>query len=229
MDISKADKENFVSGLNGTTMVEINLIVHYSIILAGFRVIVLATLPLFMLESRVIRFILDYLLLIVPVIGVTTVMAENIGTIFATTLVISLCSAIILPSKKEQTYFSKKHYAVNVRRSASQELLKDGFDLTLDESRFIDKNDGINNSLLDSCIMSRNRVPGITLFRSWITIISCVCILAVDFHIFPRRFAKTEVYGTGLMDTGVGFFVISNAIVSPEARSKFHSKGCISG
>lgn len=229
MDISKTHKENFVAGLNGTTMTEINMIVHYPMILAGCRVVVLAMLPLFMQRSWILRFILDYLLLIVPIIGITTALAENIGSIFATTLVISLCGSMILPSKRGQTYFSKKHHVVNVRRSATQELLKDGFDLTVNELHVIDKNDGIYDSLLDSCIMSRNRVPGITLFRSWISIITCVCILAVDFHIFPRRFAKTEVYGTGLMDTGVGLFVVSNAIVSPEARSKFHSKAGIAG
>lgn len=229
MDISKTDKENFVTGLNGTTMMEINLIVHYPMILSSLRVVVLATLPLFMRKSRLLRFLLDYILLIIPIIGITTVMADNIDAIFATTLLISICGTLVLPSKKEQTYHSRRHHAVNVRRSASKELLKDGFDLTLNESHVIDKNDGIHDSLLDSCIMSQNRVPGITLFRSWVTIVSCVCILAVDFHIFPRRFAKTEVYGTGLMDTGVGLFIVSNAVVSPEARSKFYNKVGIFG
>ncbi|XP_005110320.1 phosphatidylinositol-glycan biosynthesis class W protein [Aplysia californica] len=60
----------------------------------------------------------------------------------------------------------------------------------------------------------------VTNFRSIINICAAVGILAVDFPIFPRRFVKAETYGFGLMDTGVGFYVVSNAIVSPEARGK---------
>ncbi|KYR01579.1 phosphatidylinositol glycan [Tieghemostelium lacteum] len=55
-------------------------------------------------------------------------------------------------------------------------------------------------------------------YRSFIMIATCICILAVDFQVFPRRFGKTENYGISLMDIGVGSVVLSGALVSRQAR-----------
>ena len=63
------------------------------------------------------------------------------------------------------------------------------------------------------------RRPYITNFRAITNILTVLCILAVDFHIFPRRFAKTETFGYGVMDLGVGLFIVANALVAPEVRS----------
>ncbi|AWP00419.1 putative phosphatidylinositol-glycan biosynthesis class W protein [Scophthalmus maximus] len=65
-----------------------------------------------------------------------------------------------------------------------------------------------------------NHVPFVTVFRVLVNVKTAISILAVDFSVFPRRYAKTETYGTGVMDFGVGAYVFANALVCPEARRK---------
>ena len=66
--------------------------------------------------------------------------------------------------------------------------------------------------------------PFITAMRTYTNLITAIAILAVDFPVFPRRFAKTETYGTGLMDVGVGLFMLAHGITCPEARWHQHKK-----
>ena len=58
----------------------------------------------------------------------------------------------------------------------------------------------------------------VSTYRAFMNVATILSILAVDFKIFPRRYAKAEVYGTGFMDIGVGSFIFGNAIVSQFAR-----------
>ncbi|XP_041360372.1 phosphatidylinositol-glycan biosynthesis class W protein-like isoform X2 [Gigantopelta aegis] len=189
----KSIHEQFVSGLNGTTLSEVSVQTAFGAASIFLRD---TSFLLFGVHSSKIdcwfQLALDFTLLVVPVLLAQTVLSD-----VSTQLLIALCvcSLLTIPACIKQFY----------------------------------KNVNNSNQLSATSLLSTEMGmvrPFITNTRSFVLIATAIAILAVDFKIFPRRLAKTETFGSGLMDIGVGLFVFTNAIVSPEARGRHTHISC---
>ncbi|ALC42949.1 CG9870, partial [Drosophila busckii] len=59
----------------------------------------------------------------------------------------------------------------------------------------------------------------LTVLRALTHLITAICILAIDFECFHRPYRKSKNYGAQLMDTGIGLFVATMAMVSRRSRN----------
>jgi len=63
-----------------------------------------------------------------------------------------------------------------------------------------------------------NRPMALSVLRALTHLITAICILAIDFGSFYRPYRKSRQYGAKLMDTGIGLFVFTMAMVSRRSR-----------
>ncbi len=66
----------------------------------------------------------------------------------------------------------------------------------------------------------KRRLGFITAYRSSLLFLTFCAILAVDFPLFPRRLAKTEVFGYGLMDLGAASTIVAGGIMASHSSTK---------
>ncbi|KAI9144225.1 GWT1-domain-containing protein [Paraphysoderma sedebokerense] len=197
----KRIKEERVKGLTGSSASEINLIISIGIFSCYIHKLIHNRFPDLAKGPHYLKFLIDFVVLVLPLI--ITICIPSYTEI--PLIILSLFIIYISNPSTESTPNISRRQSPRLSRNQRQVELKD------DERELLTQ------------LQSKTEKPFVTVYKAYIMVMTIVCILAVDFDIFPRRFAKTETYGTSLMDVGVGCFVFSMAVSSGMKLHDYHS------
>uniref|UniRef100_A0A8D0G4J9 Phosphatidylinositol-glycan biosynthesis class W protein n=1 Tax=Sphenodon punctatus TaxID=8508 RepID=A0A8D0G4J9_SPHPU len=183
-------KEAFISNLNGTTLTEISVGLTLAPLCLLCRGLLLILYHLHC--GRPLSSKKYHLILDFTVLVVPPVLS---CTVLSPVLPFAILSITVFNAGLLSKIYSKRnHHAKNPLKQIVSDFFKTN--------------------------LGTDYIPAITVFRVYVNVLTAISILAVDFPQYPRRYAKTETYGTGVMDFGVGSFVFGNALVCPEVRQK---------
>ncbi|OLN84396.1 GPI-anchored wall transfer protein 1 [Colletotrichum chlorophyti] len=193
-------KEDFVSNLSGGSVSEIN----YVTVVAPVAVLlwsVLQSRQSFFKPYRPLACAVDYLLNVAAILLSTTLYASSPLLLSA----LLLAPALLVYALPQNLGASRKKPAIPPHAKSRSTGAAAG-----------------GASAPPSDLPTK---PFLTHYRGSMLVITCIAILAVDFRLFPRRFAKVETWGTSLMDLGVGSFVYSAGVVAARPVLKERAQG----
>ncbi|KAI8873510.1 hypothetical protein GQ42DRAFT_160481 [Ramicandelaber brevisporus] len=216
----KAAKEAWVTGHTGSPITEIILVTLTSVSAfwlwkcrdAHYRLVnrtvlnVTASIGIGNRDARTSVFGLfeEFFLLIVPLILACT-RTEYTVSLLLVQIVAGLYHFMQLPSSPKLKVHDKW------RKSPAEQLYD------LETTSLLAKR---GSSTSNDVIVTRRSF--LSYYRASMMILTCIAILAVDFPVFPRKFAKVETYGISLMDLGVGSFIFSSGIVSAKGTVLYY-------
>ncbi|KAI0672091.1 GWT1-domain-containing protein [Trametes maxima] len=186
-DDYKASKEAFVSGMTGSSIGHINLVSLASLASIALHSAVRTRLP----PTKPLQFTGEAILLVAPLIASVTVFA-NAPALLSFILLAPTVLLLLLPRRESGTPLPS----------------------TLTHSRASSRDASSQASSNSPAVISIPPLPALTTYRSHMLLLTFICILAVDFPVFPRSLAKCETFGVSMMDLGVGSFVFSQGVVS---------------
>ncbi|KAL5628296.1 hypothetical protein BROUX41_003044 [Berkeleyomyces rouxiae] len=198
-------KESFVSNLTGSSIGDINMVTLASP-LSGALWSVLQSRQKFFEPYGLVPALADYMINMGTLLLSVTLYADQ-ALLLNLAILIPVIIILLLPPS---TTPASSRQSQN--RPTAATLKKAG--LKHDTSRVSDKD-----------LHALGIKPFITMYRGSMMAITVIAILAVDFRVFPRRFAKVETWGTSLMDLGVGSFVFSAGVVGARPLLKERASG----
>ncbi|XP_013782770.1 phosphatidylinositol-glycan biosynthesis class W protein-like [Limulus polyphemus] len=154
-----------------------------------------------------VKVITEIVLLVFPLVLCLTIWNSHIILFISSLSAVCLSLILLNHSIKCLLGSRKKTYESNSSFTQSKYVL-----IPISFSSFINA----------KCEELTDKPQFITNMRAHVLLVTAISILAVDFPVFPREFAKTEEFGWSLMDVGVGCYVFMNGLVAPEARGKIN-------
>ncbi|KAJ4164888.1 hypothetical protein LMH87_006542 [Akanthomyces muscarius] len=194
----KQRKEDFVSNLSGGPVSEINNVTAVALVAVLLWSALQARHSFFQPVSA-LGHLVDYGLNVCAILLATTLYSKS-----PLLLCIFLATPVVLVYMLPPSAPSKKKLAVPPP--------------TIDATK---SNERSRDLALDLVPVK----PFLTTYRGSMQIITYIAILAVDFRMFPRRFAKVETWGTSLMDLGVGSYVFTAGVVAARPVLKEKASG----
>ena len=200
-DVYKRMHELFISNGTGADspveIMSISTIPHLAVLLNGLLVFCINQLNIvdtcYLYSKSLLGFlyVLDFGISTVPLLLSLTCMSEDWRYLVSGLGLIVICllfnikygKTIIPKTVVQKSFLSKKGAKLNKR------------DVTSNHRSTL-------NSFTNMVTSTDKIIDYITNYRSSMLVVTAICILAVDFPVYPRRFGKTEDFGFGLMDIG---------------------------
>jgi len=187
----RASKEAFVSGMTGSSVFHVNTVLAVGLVsplrrVGGFvaqahkaSMALHSTLRTRLSVFRIMPFILEWLVLVLPLSLALTVYADAPGALSAL-LLAPTCVLLLLPPIESGTPLLSKTNEIQPSSTAGDSGIIDG-----------------------SAQPALRSLPALTTYRANMMLVTVFSILAVDFPVFPRSLAKCETYGVSLVRVGL--------------------------
>mgnify|MGYP001762206794 CR=1 FL=1 len=180
----KAQKEAWVTGHTGSTVL-------YICAVCSTTLVSYAAWLVLRQHAVVIRhpLVADFVVLIAPLTMACTLLANYVSLLLSTLLFLSLF-----------VYATQPRLPFGLMFNASQlSSYSDALALTSAEESDSSAPTPSKQDLNEKKPVKRIRKPFLTVYRAYLMVLTVLCILAVDFPVFPRVFAKCETWGTSLV------------------------------